>query len=387
MKITVFMGPWFPVPTVQGGSHHRLWHRLAEEFAGRGHEVTVLCRAYPGQPAREIASGVTYIRCGGFKQSTSTALNLAKDFVYAFLMLPLAPRADIMVINDFWFPVLVAPFRRRTGKTVISVGRFPKGQMSLYRKADRIAALSHSVRRGIEEQTPALASRVRVFANPTDTQIFTPPETPRPSGQGKTILYVGRVHPEKGLHLLVEAFAILSRRFADAKLKIVGPVKEEQGGGGNIYLRELEDKAAKLNVEFSEPIFDVSKLSEIYRSADLFCYPSLAEKGEAFPVAPLEAMATGLVPVVSDLDCFRDLIEDEATGLFFNHRGEAAAQNLADKLSAAILDEARLRDMGRRAAERAQGFGYAEIAELYLQDFGELLGGELPAGKLASVVE
>ena len=50
-------------------------------------------------------------------------------------------------------------------------------------------------------------------------------------------------------------------------------------------------------------------------SALVFAYPPTAETGEALPVAPLEAMAHGCAPFVSNLPCCRDYIPDSVTGL------------------------------------------------------------------------
>jgi glycosyltransferase involved in cell wall biosynthesis len=374
MRINIFMGPWFPVPTVQGGSTHRAWHGLAEQFAAQGHKVTVVCRSYQGQAPRETVNSVTYLRRSGFAQSTSTGLNLLRDLFYGARMLPLIPRGDILVINDFWFPILARLFRRNAGRVVVNANRFPKRQFSFYGGAARFAAASQAIRRGIEAQSPAAGARVRVFPNPTDIAIFRPadaaPHALTPAG---TILYVGRIHPEKGLSVLLAAFAKLAVCFPRLKLKIVGPYKEEQGGGGQDYLQTLKKMMAGLNVEFVEPIFDLQFLAQTYQSAGLFCYPSQAEKGEAFPVAPLEAMATGLVPLVSDLDCFRDLIDEGANGFYFQHRGEQAAQNLADKVAFAVQNPAAIRRMGQNALEKAQEFSYQKVAAQYLEDFEALL--------------
>jgi glycosyltransferase involved in cell wall biosynthesis len=373
VKITIATGPWFPVPTLQGGAHHRLWQGLAEEFATAGHQVTILCRSYPGQPDTEIINGVEYIRMGGFSQSPNIWFDLLKDLAYALLTFPTLPQSDILVINDFWLPVF-APLRSKVGKIVVSVGRFPKGQYPLYARVDMFTVLSQAIWEGIAQQYPDAIPRMRLIPNPVDTRVFYPHTQPKPERSEKVILYVGRIHPEKGIHLLVDAFSLISQQITQAKLKILGPSKGSQGGGGEGYFNQLKLKAEGLPIEFLEPIFDTRKLAEIYRDADLFCYPSLAEKGEAFPIAPLEAMASGLLPIVSDLSCFKDYIENHKTGYFFDHRGSTAAQNLADVLTKAILAP---RDntlvMSVKASQKAAEFSYTRIASLYISNFRDLL--------------
>ncbi len=372
MKISIVTGPWFPVPPLLGGAVPRLWQGLAEQFAAKGHEVTILSRTYPSQPQQETINGVKYLRHGGFPQSRTIAWDLLKDLVYALGMIPVLPRADILIINDFWLPVFAA-LRPNAGRIVINANRFPKKQYWLYAGATRIAAASSAIQEAIAHQYPAATSRIRVMPNPIDTHVFSPSISPRPTRENKTILYVGRIHPEKGIHLLLEAFAILSKKLPQTKLRILGPIKENEGGGGEGYLHTLQSQAQGLPVEFSPPIFDLSKLADVYRDADLFCYPSLAEKGESFGVAPLEAMATGLVPVVSDLACFRDFIDEGQTGYFFDHRSPESAKNLAMTLTSALLNEEATFQMAVKAAQHATKFSFENVALLYLKDFDTVL--------------
>src|SRR3982074_3401308 len=86
-------------------------------------------------------------------------------------------------------------------------------------------------------------------------------------------------------------------------------------------------------VEWLGPIFDEAELRRQYRAAMIFAYPSLAEAGEGFPVAPIQAMANGCIPLVSRLACFEEYIEDGVTGFVFDHRGDRAKNALADRLA------------------------------------------------------
>jgi len=372
MNITIATGPWLPVPAVQGGAVHRLWQGLAEEFAAAGHTVMITCRAYPGQPTTEVINGVRYIRSGGFSQSPNIWLDLLKDFAYALQTFPALPHADILITNDFWLPVFAA-LRPKAGKIVINVNRFPKGQYPLYANAARFVAVSRAIQEAIAQQYPPAIPRTRLIPNPIDTRTFLPSIQPKTEREEKVILYVGRLHPEKGVHLLLDAFAILSQHIPSTRLRILGPFLESQGGGGDRYFNQLKLKAEGLNVEFCQPIFDVEKLVEVYQDADLFCYPSLAEKGEAFGVAPLEAMATGLVPVVSDLQCFKDFVRDGETGYCFDHRSSDAAINLCDVLAKAVLNWSRTSDIAKQAIQMTSKFSYTNVANQYIAEFESLI--------------
>lgn len=192
----------------------------------------------------------------------------------------------------------------------------------------------------------------------------------------KEILYVGRIHKEKGIHLLLSSFSLLIQSDVDCQLRIIGPYHSSQGGSGEGYYASLRKQSSSLPVEFSKPIFDVEELAEAYRQADIFCYPSLAEQGESFGVAPLEAIACGLVPVVSSLDCFRDFIEENITGYFFDHRSPNAAENLANTLLKAINNWETTLAMREKAIQKAQEFSFSNIADLYLAEF-EVVNNEI----------
>jgi glycosyltransferase involved in cell wall biosynthesis len=352
----------------------RVWQGLAEVFAARGHDAHIFARAYPGQPVTEQINGVTYHRWGGYSQSTLVWRDLLQNLPYSTLLARQLPEADILVTNDFWLPALAGRLRPKAGRIVISANRFPKRQYWMYGRAARIAAASRPIQRAIAEQTPGLSGRIRVFPNPIDLSVFRPKAERTQCGPFR-LLFVGRLHPEKGVHLLVEAFGRLAPRHPEWRLQLVGPTAPHQGGGGPEYATRLQNLAQKAPVEFIGPVFDLVHLSELYREADLFCYPSLAEKGEAMPVAPLEAMASGIVPVVSNIECFRDFIIPEENGFVFDHRAPDPVQALTVTIDKLVSQVSLFRTAGDRAAKVAAGFGFTSIGARFLDDFASLILG------------
>jgi glycosyltransferase involved in cell wall biosynthesis len=373
MRITIVTGPWLPVPALQGGSVPRMWHGLAEEFAARGHEVLVMARSFRAQSVSEIQNGVRYERSGGFAQSRFVWLDLIKDFFYAARVLRHLPAADILIINDFWLPFLAGQFRRKIGRLVVSANRFPKHQYGLYHSVDRVIAASRAIENAILQQTPGMMGKVRCIPNPLDTKMFVPPASGRQGRTRKQILYTGRIHPEKGVHVLVAGFAAIAKKYPEVSLRIVGPSDTNQGGGGGGYLGQLRRLAGASPVTFSPPEFDVSELALIYQEADLFCYPSLAEKGEALPVAPLEAMSAGLPIMVSALECFDDFVRDGENALRFNHRSGDPASAFSTKLDVALRNWNETLKLGTLARNSAQRYAISQVANEFLADFERLL--------------
>jgi glycosyltransferase involved in cell wall biosynthesis len=122
-------------------------------------------------------------------------------------------------------------------------------------------------------------------------------------------------------------------------------------------------------------VYDPAALAKIYDEADVFVYPSVAETGESFGIAPLEAMARGVVPVVSDLAVFREYLEPGVNGLVFDHRSDRAAENLAAALRELLGDAEGRERMGAAARQTAERFSSAVIADKYLQLFEKVVSG------------
>lgn len=376
MKITIVTGPFYPVPPAPCGAVERLWRDLAERFARLGHDVTVLCRHWPGQAQDETVADVRYVRRTRMSHTRSIYFDLVQDLWYSLRMLLHQPRSDVTVTNVFWLPALLRLRRRRAGAIVVNVNRWPKRQMKLYKRAARLAAASGAIRDEIVRQTPDVAPRVKVLPNPIDADVFTPPTAPRDRRAGSgTILYTGRVHPEKGVHLLVDAFRALAGEFPDLRLRIIGATSIAAGGGGAEYVESLKRRAGGLSVDLVEPIYERSALADELRAAHFYCYPSVAAHGEALPVAPLEAMATGLAPVVSALPVFRDYVDAGRTGFVFDHadEGEGATAKLAAALRQLVTSPALAEEAGAAASREAARFGYDSVARVWLDDFEQLV--------------
>ncbi|MBA3272313.1 MAG: glycosyltransferase family 4 protein [Chthoniobacterales bacterium] len=254
--------------------------------------------------------------------------------------------------------------------------RFPKGQMRLYRHCARLQAPSRVVRDAIVSEVPQMRDRVVMIPNPRPDSISTTAASPR--GRERRIIYVGRVHPEKGVHLLIEAFVRLSEAQREGwKLVIIGPAATRFGGGGETYESELARLAASAGdaIEFRGAIFDPAELEREFRSATLFVYPSLAEQGETFGLAPLEAMAQACPVLVSDLACFRDFIEEGRTGFIFDHRAAEPVVTLSTRLAALMADELLREQVGAAGYQKAEEYSIHRVADQFLADF-ETVNGE-----------
>jgi glycosyltransferase involved in cell wall biosynthesis len=373
MKITIVLGAFFPVPPTMGGGVEKVWFSLAPEFVKRGHDVVMVSRKIPKLPWEETIDGVKYLRVDGFDTPRSLVWLKFLDLIYSFRTMSILPDADIIVTNTFWLPILLRNSRR--GRIYVQVARYPKGQMRFYGKAARLQAPSQAVARAIAAEAPRLAQKVSVVPNPVpESTIASPP--PAIADREKIMLFVGRVHPEKGVHVLVDAFASGAwTAFADWKMMIVGPTQTKLGGGGEAYLASLQRAAENADgrIGFAGAIFDASKLASVFRNARLFIYPSLAERGESFGLAPLEAMAHGCAALVSNLDCFRDFIRNRETGFIFDYHSEPVAETLRDKIDNIISDETLLARVAAAGYEKSAEYSSERVAEQFLKDFDSVI--------------
>jgi glycosyltransferase involved in cell wall biosynthesis len=374
MRITIVLGPFLPVPPVLGGAVEKVHLLLARAYRAAGHDVTMVSRQYKEFANDETIDGIRHLRVPSFDRASSLAINLLRDFRYALRVARNLPQSDITVTNSFALPLLLP--RPRAGKIYVQVGRFPKYQMFLYSRADRLQAVSSAVADAIARQAPWLAHKVAVIGYAISDAYFHARET---SKRAKTILFVGRIAREKGIELLLKAVVSLALRepgvLGDWKLRIVGPHEVFQGGDGAEYLRELQTLAGPLGLrcEFAGPVFDQDALIREYQDASIFVYPSLAETGEALPVAPLEAMAAGCATIVSNLRCFDDYIEHGVTGLKFDHRTRSPEDSLASQLSRLIAEAGLFERIATEGHSAACKFRTPAIAARMLDDFASLL--------------
>ena len=119
-----------------------------------------------------------------------------------------------------------------------------------------------------------------------DEQRFRPPESPRPSGEGLTMLYVGVAAVRKGLHYALDAW-LRSPASETGTFLVAGEVLPSYGA-------RLSDQLAHPSVQVLGHRDDIP---ELMRRSDLFVLPSIEE---GFGLVCTEAMGSGCVPLVSD---------------------------------------------------------------------------------------
>lgn len=165
----------------------------------------------------------------------------------------------------------------------------------------------------------------------------------------KRLLSVSRIAPEKGIHVLLDAFELIIREHPEATLTLVGPEwiapREDIVDlclGKNVaatldlfyegsYVLQLQNKlsseAAK-RVTFTGFVAH-SDVPVYFGNADIYVSASLHE---SFGMSVIEAMAGGLRVVAPRIEAFDDLISDGCTGLLVEPNNPSAIADAVIKL-------------------------------------------------------
>ena len=371
MKITILHGAFFPVPALRGGAIGKAWDALGQSFSSKGHEVTHVSRKYDGLPEEEQNGNVRHLRVGGFNSVNNALLLKIKEFLYVFRAQKVLPKADLLVTHAFWAPLLLP--KVKFGKIYVHVGRYPKGQLKYYKKACCFQVPTKAIGVAVKEEISSSRQKISVLPYPLNWKAVSESDYLK---RDLKIFYLGRIHPEKGVAELIQAFNLVPTDIRkNWKLSIRGPWQTGQGGGGKKFINQLRKTISESSacIELLDPVFSESELKKELKTARIFAYPSLAEKGETFGLSVLEAMSCGCIPIVSALECFKDLVENNKSGYVFDHKSKHRDDSLMSVLSRAMQSENHNITLSEECLIKAKNFELDEVSASYLDDFSKLL--------------
>lgn len=298
-------------PPLWGGIERHVT-ALAAALVARGHRVTVYARAPyrreararglaapPGVRVRVLpAVHTTHLEALTHTLAAAVAAAGSHDVLHfhgigpgsvAALARFLAPRARrVLTVHALdwqrakWEPWAQALLRR--------------GEAVAVRCAHRVIAVSADIAGYIEERYGIAAAVIR---NGVDAPVVRPPG-PCLAALGlaprRYVLCVGRLVPEKGIHVLLDAFARLR---TDWRLVVAGPAQDAR------YARALRASSSSCPRILLAGAFQGADLEELYSHAGAFALPS---RTEGFPIALLEAVSYGLPVVASDIPAVREAL-------------------------------------------------------------------------------
>ncbi|MBO3142145.1 glycosyltransferase family 4 protein [Dermatophilus congolensis] len=186
---------------------------------------------------------------------------------------------------------------------------------------------------------PAHWHKLAITHMTIDPTIYMPPPDGRAGRQGQPLrlLFVGRLVPEKGGPLLLEALTLLKERGTAVQVRFVG-----DGPARKLLERSTRERGLEQMVEFVGAVGQDDMIPH-YHWADVFTLPSYME---GLPVVIMEALATELPVITSRINGIPELVHDELMG-------HVLTPGRADLLANAIEDQAHNPD--RRQAQGHAG--------------------------------
>lgn len=255
-------------------------------------------------------------------------------------------------------------------------------------KVDSIIGCSEYITNKIRNTFPQYAEQCRTVYNGVDTDRFYNNNGKRTARgiRGKRLLFVGRVSPEKGVHVLLEAFRNVIERYPDTELEIVGPQGIPPFGSivGLSDERRIKELARFYSVSYrsylqdslclglsSKVFFTGSvphlELPEYYRNADVLINPSLYE---AFGMTLVESMACQLPVIATRVGGMVEIVEDGKNGLLVE---PDSVSDLTRAILDLLLNEDLRKTMGIAARKRAvEHFSYEMTAKSLRQCYTHL---------------
>jgi glycosyltransferase involved in cell wall biosynthesis len=258
---------------------------------------------------------------------------------------------------------------------------------------DAVVTCSDYVTQRWREHFFSFHGRIHTIGNGVDLQRFTPVHDDVDNPSRHHVLYVGRVSPEKGVHVLARAFERVLDEIPEAQLSVIGSaglLPQSQLAlldddphiaalaefyGRTVFARVTQQiirarhgyvdairtsvsPAARARIHFHGPL-DYIDLPTLYRRASLLVVPSLCAEPFGLPLA--EAAASGLPVVASRTGGIPGIVEHGKTGCLVE-RGDV--DGLARVMASLLQDPDRLAGMRRASRLSAEArFGWNRAAQ------------------------
>jgi glycosyltransferase involved in cell wall biosynthesis len=237
--------------------------------------------------------------------------------------------------------------------------RFVMSRVAHYsiKQACLLRAVSNSTKEQINRWAPD--KPIIQFPAWTDIETFLQ-SGQRPKTSGSGILYAGVLTPLKGIHHLVNAFAVVAKDWPSAQLSIIGKDANKR------YAADLSEQVNKLGLKDRVRLIGPVSQPELafwMANSSVLVLPSTSE---GLGRVIIEAMATGTPVIGSRLGGIPELIEDGARGFLVPPGDENA---LAERLRWILNNPAKSSEMGKSGRAFVERFFSTEI---YLKGFKEI---------------
>lgn len=357
---------------LQVGGAERVLVELANHWAARGWTVTIVDFAAPDTaPAFEVDPRVVEVSLD-LQRDSYTIFAAIKGNAHRISVLRRAIRATrpdvvlslmnrtnvltILALTGTRIPVLVC--EHTAPKGTLSLGWSLLRELA-YRRARAVVMLTGDA---LAQMSAGIRRRGRVIPNPLPAGFSDADASVDPGTNDQDhplLLSLGRLAPEKGFDVLIQAFARIAGAWPTAKLVIWGE-GEERGP------LELLRRDAGLDDRVDLPGATTDPARELL-TATIFVLPS---RLEGLPMTLLEAMAMGRPVIASDCDFGpRDVVRDGIDGLLVPPEDPVA---MATAIDALLRDPDKRRSLGERSLDVRQRFAMSAISQQWDELFDEV---------------
>ena len=359
------------LPTKSGAEFHAENH--AKELIKRGHTVTIFTRKrHFYTKARECMDGIDLVRLHeplrGLELLVRLLTTHKKIDAFYIIGMPSFAVWAIRFAHARNFPVTLA----LTGTFEV----FDKGmnwRNRIFSTCTTYVAIAHEICEGYKTHGQIPAEKISVLAQGIDTERYAVGSVEKrkrlreaysiPS-EAHVLVFCARIVLRKGVDTLLKFWPMIHAADATARLLVVG-------GGEHELVRQLHEMAKE--TDGSALIWGEVDQPEIYyQMADVYVLPSRAE---GLPTSLLEAMASGLPAVTSDIGGCNDLVFNGETGYRVPTEDAAA---FAEKILHLFEDEEerkRMGDASRALVERMCSYS------VVIDKLAEIIQSKKPCGK------
>lgn len=225
-------------------------------------------------------------------------------------------------------------------------------------KADLVICVSQYIKSNAVQYFPEHAHKFVVLFNATDPTVFKPygalarealqASVPL-SSEHQYLLYVGRLTPEKGVDVLIKAFALALQHMPTLRLIITGSSFFE-GAAKTSYQQALIALAKPIShaIVFTGFV-PHEKLKYLYSSVDLIVLPSVWQ--DPCPLVVLETMASGTCLVASKVGGVPEVVEDNLNGFLVEPNQPAQLATTIINVLNHPMDKHRVELLARKTIE------------------------------------
>jgi glycosyltransferase involved in cell wall biosynthesis len=272
--------------------------------------------------------------------------------------------------EELFLSELVEPFKTKALELIRKQTRY----------VDRFIGVSDFGARYMSQHLQIPAGRIAVV--PLGIVMSGYERPPARSDDGFTIGYLARIAPEKGLHLLADAFVHLRERIGKAPVRL--EVAGYLGGGHKRYFAEVQRKLerAGLTADFTyHGVVDRGAKLDFLRRVDVLSVPAVYDEQKGMFL--LEAMASGVPIVQPRRGAFIEIVQKTGGGLLVEPDD---ATSLAEGLESVWRDRGRREELARQAFDGVRAhYTVQRSADRLIQVYEEVVKGRMAeAARLAT---